>query len=205
MDEEFRSRIESLEPSLRELYGDNELMSMVLYIPYQAKEENRTCTEEEERIVEACLLLGEFVRLQMHHLATVCEEPIANPATMDETEMGNLTDDIAFKARDEQIAARALLVKLHKPTPDDLEGEELTKYLDSQREPFVSYRNMTVCEGLDYYWYWQQQAQTDKAGSAFVGHWEDMRDFAQLIGEKPPETISEYLDYLRTFVADSEE
>src|SRR5215212_9443297 len=137
-------------------YGDYELTALPLMLGFQAKEEGRKPTEDEVLVAHMSAWLYKQVEEQMMHLANICEEPVWNPAQLDSKERDGLNDYFSFNAGDEKIAARALLVKLHKPTPDDLEGEELQNWYDEQRSEFVAVHNITVSEALDYVAYWEQ-------------------------------------------------
>lgn len=195
---------EDAKRKLLEEYGDWDVGGVVLGFVFTAKEEGRHLTEEEVHLAQVCDWLYGNVRRQMHHLANLCEEPVLNTADLSEEERDGLNDYLILDAGDEKIAARANLVKLHEPIPKGLEVEELDEYLDERRSVFVRLHEITVREAFAYVDYWQKEAETDEAIRGFVDEWKGYRELAEIVGDNPPETIGEYLNY-RSKLAEEEE
>ncbi len=201
---------EGLKEKLVTEYGDEELAALVVYLALMAKQEGRDLSDEELLVMDACSRLYGAVRNQMQRLSAACLEPVVDPASLSDDERNGLLDYFVFERGDEKIAARANLVKLHEPIPEGLTSEEHDEYFDNRpRATFVPLANITVREAFNCLEYWKQEAETDAAIADVLGavlpHWEGVRDIAQLTGDKPPETLGEYADYMREFGGEEEE
>lgn len=197
---------EEVKARLLEEYGEGNLLEVSVCFLFEAKEEGRAVVEKEMLFMRMCALARTQVEEQMHHLATVCEGPIPNPATMTEEEGRALSDDIAFGGRDEQVAARVNLVKLHKPDPEGVTGEEFDAYLDNKpREVFASFNEITVREAFDYLDYWEQERESTDAMQGFMDEWKGYQEIAEITGDDPPDTLEEYMDYRKRLDKEQEE
>ena len=188
-------------------YGEHEITNIPLAFIFDAKDENRQLTEDEMRIATCATWLYKQVEGQMMHLANICDEPIQNPARLDSEEhqrlFGRLID--GDLRGEEKIAARALLVKKHKPTPDDLEGEEWDNWYCEQRSEFVALHDITVSEAIDYYAYWEQEREGTEAMRWFANEMHIAHEVEEVTGGDPPKNIMEFINYLTRKAKEGEE
>src|SRR5215217_50447 len=166
-------------------------------------------SEEDKRRVMVADRIYKRVKLQVRHLASICEEPIPDPSKMTAEEEQGLSDDIAFGRRDEQVAARVNLVLLHTPEPAGLSQEEYEEWLDEQHEQnrntFVPLNDMTVGELLDYLEYWQQEREGVEAMKWFGDEMRIAQVVAEITGDDVPQNVGEYFEYLDKRAQEEEE
>src|SRR5215217_2162578 len=113
-------KLEEFKRELIEAYGDDAILDVIVGLPFNASHEGRQLNKTETAAVMVLSAMYYEVEAQMRHLGSICEEPITDPAKMNKDEKQRLSDYIAFDCGDEKIAARADLVRLHKPIPDEV-------------------------------------------------------------------------------------
>lgn len=170
-------------------HADDQLTAVGVWFLLVAKKEGRPPNEEELFFMTTIEGVFRAVTGQVEHLSSLLDKPpyqsllTTNAENLDE---GNR----------EVLAARADLV---------LTNEE-TFFEDDRRATYVPRGSLTVREAFDYLDRWEGKARAvDNLKWLIETEWAPYKDIAEMVGDEPPNTLGELIDYRERLDADRRE